>query len=140
MVGCFLSSRRRHTRCALVTGVQTCALPISPDLTDFLHTAARRQFGPKFLNLIVERHRHLLMIEKMTSPPGVECVGSRIAKRPRQRRWGSRFFPALPHAGGLRTAVRSPEKMVGPRRPWGGAVPPAKIGRAPGREKGCKYV
>src|SRR3546814_5046007 len=35
MIGChniflfFFSSRRRHTRCALVTGVQTCALPIS---------------------------------------------------------------------------------------------------------------
>src|SRR3546814_7242709 len=28
----FFSSRRRHTRCALVTGVQTCALPI------FLHS------------------------------------------------------------------------------------------------------
>src|SRR3546814_966333 len=28
----FFSSIRRHTRCALVTGVQTCALPISsPD-------------------------------------------------------------------------------------------------------------
>src|SRR3546814_2019499 len=26
----FISSRSRHTRCALVTGVQTCALPISP--------------------------------------------------------------------------------------------------------------
>src|SRR3546814_8502879 len=25
----FFSSRRRHTRCALVTGVQTCAFPIS---------------------------------------------------------------------------------------------------------------
>src|SRR3546814_13429604 len=25
---CFFSSRRRHTRCALVTGVQTCAIPI----------------------------------------------------------------------------------------------------------------
>src|SRR3546814_7104651 len=25
----FFSIRRRHTRCALVTGVQTCALPIS---------------------------------------------------------------------------------------------------------------
>src|SRR3546814_8225491 len=25
----FFSSRRRHTRCALVTGVKTCALPIS---------------------------------------------------------------------------------------------------------------
>src|SRR3546814_17918091 len=28
LVSFFLSSRRRHTRCALVTGVQTCALPI----------------------------------------------------------------------------------------------------------------
>src|SRR3546814_8220145 len=28
----FFSSRRRHTRCALVTGVQTCALPISIDI------------------------------------------------------------------------------------------------------------
>src|SRR3546814_9382346 len=31
MVFFFFSSRRRHTRCALVTGVQTCALPISDD-------------------------------------------------------------------------------------------------------------
>src|SRR3546814_5264728 len=29
MVFFFFSSRRRHTRCALVTGVQTCALPLS---------------------------------------------------------------------------------------------------------------
>src|SRR3546814_1407538 len=28
-VSFFFSSRRRHTRCALVTGVQTCALPIA---------------------------------------------------------------------------------------------------------------
>src|SRR3546814_8474489 len=28
----FFSSRRRHTRCALVTGVQTCALPILIDV------------------------------------------------------------------------------------------------------------
>src|SRR3546814_5724422 len=28
LVSFFFSSRRRHTRCALVTGVQTCALPI----------------------------------------------------------------------------------------------------------------
>src|SRR3546814_7880153 len=28
-MSCFCSSRRRHTSCALVTGVQTCALPIS---------------------------------------------------------------------------------------------------------------
>src|SRR3546814_14927870 len=28
MLFVFFTSRRRHTRCALVTGVQTCALPI----------------------------------------------------------------------------------------------------------------
>src|SRR3546814_19441331 len=32
----FFSSRRRHTRCALVTGVQTCALPISKDNTKIM--------------------------------------------------------------------------------------------------------
>src|SRR3546814_7802658 len=31
----FFSSRRRHTRCALVTGVQTCALPISLPIHSF---------------------------------------------------------------------------------------------------------
>src|SRR3546814_9793224 len=32
---CFVcSSRRRHTRCALVTGVQTCALPIIFELSE----------------------------------------------------------------------------------------------------------
>src|SRR3546814_2293849 len=32
----FFSSRRRHTRCALVTGVQTCALPISHAFINFI--------------------------------------------------------------------------------------------------------
>src|SRR3546814_17250367 len=42
----FFSSRRRHTRCALVTGVQTCALPISDtplaeiDDSEFVRTVA----------------------------------------------------------------------------------------------------
>src|SRR3546814_13272781 len=40
----FFSSRRRHTRCALVTGVQTCALPISAGMLGCLMLAplARR--------------------------------------------------------------------------------------------------
>src|SRR3546814_8011543 len=36
----FFSSRRRHTSCAVVTGVQTCALPISGD------PVAAELFGP----------------------------------------------------------------------------------------------
>src|SRR3546814_17232102 len=45
----FFSSRRRHTRCALVTGVQTCALPISGDLligADGIHSAVRAALFP----------------------------------------------------------------------------------------------
>src|SRR3546814_8453322 len=34
MIFFVFSSRRRHTRCALVTGVQTCALPISAVAVD----------------------------------------------------------------------------------------------------------
>src|SRR3546814_19773679 len=44
----FFSSRRRHTRCALVTGVQTCALPIC-----FARCAARDNPGDAY----VERDR-----------------------------------------------------------------------------------
>src|SRR3546814_2751720 len=40
----FFSSRRRHTRCALVTGVQTCALPIS-DAGDAAVAADRGRRG-----------------------------------------------------------------------------------------------
>src|SRR3546814_1563973 len=38
----FFSSRRRHTRCALVTGVQTCALPI---LCGGTHVASTGDIG-----------------------------------------------------------------------------------------------
>src|SRR3546814_15865143 len=38
----FFSSRRRHTRCALVTGVQTCALPISDNLGVFVKANKQR--------------------------------------------------------------------------------------------------
>src|SRR3546814_5336934 len=38
----FFSSRRRHTRCALVTGVQTCALPISELEIKYAHDTMPR--------------------------------------------------------------------------------------------------
>src|SRR3546814_14182047 len=41
----FFSSRRRHTRCALVTGVQTCALPISPARLAARPSGAMRRAG-----------------------------------------------------------------------------------------------
>src|SRR3546814_10305833 len=42
----FFSSRRRHTRCALVTGVQTCALPILMTLDAFCEVVDRYFEGP----------------------------------------------------------------------------------------------
>src|SRR3546814_4462650 len=50
LVTCFFfSSRRRHTRCALVTGVQTCALPIYlADGVHRLHDLGLRILEPLF--------------------------------------------------------------------------------------------
>src|SRR3546814_10100851 len=42
----FFSSRRRHTRCALVTGVQTCALPIFADAQLLLRVGHGRRADP----------------------------------------------------------------------------------------------
>src|SRR3546814_4250532 len=37
----FVASRRQHTRCALVTGVQTCALPILQRSMPQIHVSHR---------------------------------------------------------------------------------------------------
>src|SRR3546814_5270340 len=41
----FFSSRRRHTRCALVTGVQTCALPIFSGLLGLISDVRQGRGG-----------------------------------------------------------------------------------------------
>src|SRR3546814_1930658 len=46
----FFSSRRRHTRCALVTGVQTCALPIS-----FAWGCWRRATAARYARALIRR-------------------------------------------------------------------------------------
>src|SRR3546814_530228 len=61
---CVVSSRRRHTRCALVTGVQTCALPISRgqlDMSAFpLDYASGRvpQFSATLMPGLVRNYDH----------------------------------------------------------------------------------
>src|SRR3546814_10564600 len=51
----FFSSRRRHTRCALVTGVQTCALPIYITSGDMI-------IGDRKVNDLAPRDRNLAMV------------------------------------------------------------------------------
>src|SRR3546814_5558307 len=55
----FFSSRRRHTRCALVTGVQTCALPICAHLALMLHRGETQVGRCKFLLLQLHESTHL---------------------------------------------------------------------------------
>src|SRR3546814_8241682 len=60
----FFSSIRRHTRGALVTGVQTCALPISvlPEFDQLGRTAHRAHHLVELLDAVavpVREHRHV---------------------------------------------------------------------------------
>src|SRR3546814_18995197 len=88
----FFSSRRRHTRCALVTGVQTCALPLtgSRQQRHLVHAALRAP-DPRRLSEpdLCRRHRRLdLCLEAAAGEPvapnrrteerrvGKECVST----------------------------------------------------------------
>src|SRR3546814_10248365 len=63
----FFSSRRRHTRCALVTGVQTCALPIF----------VRFPLEPRFLGAIDNKSaRRVFSNRSEERRVGKECVST----------------------------------------------------------------
>src|SRR3546814_11096131 len=72
----FFSSRRRHTRCALVTGVQTCALPI-----------LLRRLSEEGLGIIIITHflnQVYAIADRVTVLRNGKLVGSReIAELPR---------------------------------------------------------
>src|SRR3546814_5450671 len=84
----FFSSRRRHTRCALVTGVQTCALPIclehrlsaETDEATLLALVARLNADPKVHGILVQ----------LPLPPQIDeaAVIAAIDPRSEERRVG----------------------------------------------------
>src|SRR3546814_13728396 len=95
----FFSSRRRHTRCALVTGVQTCALPISgthcsPD-EPFIKEAISRERADLPLGKIeyadLRQGRGHLQIALLGEQPHhmvTPAVGPRLIARSEERRVG----------------------------------------------------
>src|SRR3546814_9160891 len=62
----FFSSRRRHTRCALVTGVQTCALPICIEGQNLIVNKTRIPRTTKLLFRLRSEERRV----------GKECVST----------------------------------------------------------------
>src|SRR3546814_8976152 len=62
----FCSSRRRHTRCALVTGVQTCALPIYIVLLHHLNALLRAHHLYKRDVEYILRDNQIVIIDEFT--------------------------------------------------------------------------
>src|SRR3546814_17587587 len=117
----FFSSRRRHTRCALVTGVQTCALPISKALARFLfddETAMVRLDMSEYM----EKHAVARMIG---APPGYVGYeeGGALTEAVRRRPYQS--------CCSTRPRTRTPTSSTSCRRCW----ETAETGRTSGRER-----
>src|SRR3546814_18481265 len=98
----FFSSRRRHTRCALVTGVQTCALPISGAVrvTDRACDAAGPGPDARRLEAVARHGRAVAAAGRMRGRGGAgpETRPRRAVERGRQPR--ARSGVALVPAGG----------------------------------------
>src|SRR3546814_11655521 len=77
----FFSSRRRHTRCALVTGVQTCALPIS-DTENELHKTGERLIRNREMLAALEAELATVL---PASDASLEKLSEIIPKRDRSR-------------------------------------------------------
>src|SRR3546814_3670329 len=85
---CFFSSRRRHTRCALVTGVQTCALPISRVTSEednrvrFLSlTPAGKQVLPELTTIANENDEHFFGVLAADEQTALHSVLSKLAEK-----------------------------------------------------------
>src|SRR3546814_12277526 len=111
-VSFFCSIRRRHTSCALVTGVQTCALPISRCKSEAVQIAVEKILSAQ-ANPDLPFH-DLLSIRKHVHLPRPKVVDSRKAKRCNRLEQ-------------VEAAGTFPRFM-------------AQIGRAAGRERVCKDV
>src|SRR3546814_15200959 len=66
MLNFFLfSSRRRHTRCALVTGVQTCALPISTAVVRAGQLRSQKKQENTSIRDVIPRARRIIPMPKV---------------------------------------------------------------------------
>src|SRR3546814_13225671 len=66
MLNFFLfSSRRRHTRCALVTGVQTCALPITTAVVRAGQLRSQKKQENTSIRDVIPRARRIIPMPKV---------------------------------------------------------------------------
>src|SRR3546814_17772657 len=127
----FFSSRRRHTRCALVTGVQTCALLIS---IDFARVALYWQDGED--NQYTEEDRTPAADRTRLNTFENRVIGASADAR------ADFTTGAITHRlvfGGDISKTRQRGPRDGTVPPFGEVLPPRafQIGRASCRERVC---
>src|SRR3546814_17020162 len=128
----FFSSRRRHTICALVTGVQTCALPIfrrySGRRCAYHWPACHSSFpvvGRSTIGTTNPCHQSIFgSVSNWWKGGGLDKVHSSVVA-PSPHGFASAFRPAISDQKRLIKKITSPA---------------AKIGRASCRESVCHYV
>src|SRR3546814_10032499 len=98
----FFSSIRRHTRCALVTGVQTCALPIWFCFAPRYHPAMRHA-GPSRRDLGIPTAFNIL--GPLSNPGRVKRYLIGVA----DERMAEKMAGVLPANGAVRALIRSEE-------------------------------
>src|SRR3546814_19499120 len=117
----FFSSRRRHTRCALVTGVQTCALPV----------AAWRGQGDEVRQRVGSRRvpaRQLGRRREQKPEEAVRRQGEQVGQVADRRAGGA--------AGNLDRDVAAEFRQVEHDRRGGERQVGGEMGRATGGERG----
>src|SRR3546814_9416529 len=95
----FFSSRRRHTRCALVTGVQTCALPISVACAFLPESPYTRRYADAAHAAGKEVLLHLPLQPIAAKPHPLTLVTS--ASDPVRDAALSRLLASVPHLDGV---------------------------------------
>src|SRR3546814_3800681 len=132
----FFSSRRRHTRCALVTGVQTCALPICPSP---LLRAMAMMVGSTLC--FVGMHALVTMVSQELPPIEVaffrNLFGFVVLMPALIRSRFTAFRTTKLHLHAIRGGVNSISMMMFFTAL---AITPLEIGRASGGERWGQYV
>src|SRR3546814_6469637 len=151
LVVLFFASRRRHTSCALVTGVQTCALPISDSLeaqvkartcgrgADGIYDAVGRDSFSHSLRALANCG-HLVSYGQASGPIGSWDVGSLQSNSATLSRPNYGHYTDTPERVAAITERLFKALADGVVTPEVGQRFPLEIGRASGRERVCQYV
>src|SRR3546814_5088523 len=120
----FCASRRRHTMCALVAGVQTCALPISGLYSRGNASTAPKSGGPMRAVIVGAVESTRVTLQALADAPGWEAAAL-ITLPPELAARHSDFVDMSADAADAGARVIHAAD---------------KIGRASCRERVCQYV